>query len=277
MTAWFDQRRMVVLQCTVVLAAAALYAMLAPGNAGSLALLTVFVAATCAAVAGFAFSPICGALLFHLWDAPVDVVRILMLCSIANQIMTVCMMWHDIRWRRLAPFLLFGSAGVPLGVMFLVCTDTGPYIVGFGILLIGYSTIVLLRPPSRNPFSCQCAIARWGDRIIGLLGGVMGGLAATPGMPLVMWLAHRGGTKIEQRALFQPFILAMQCEAIATLALMTLVEPGSAPWNPGMLAFVPLSLLGTWCGVTLFRQLSDRQFGSITHIMLIVSGVALVL
>lgn len=44
-----------------------------------LPLMAVFIAALLSSVAGFAFSALCGALLFHLFNAPVEIVRVLLL------------------------------------------------------------------------------------------------------------------------------------------------------------------------------------------------------
>lgn len=46
-------------------------------------LAAVFVASTLSSIAGFAFSAICGAMLFHLLPRPVDIVQIMIVCSIA--------------------------------------------------------------------------------------------------------------------------------------------------------------------------------------------------
>ena len=53
------------------------------------AMLAVFVAALTSSIAGFAFSAICGAMLFHLLGDPVQVVEIMMICSIAGQALMV--------------------------------------------------------------------------------------------------------------------------------------------------------------------------------------------
>ncbi|MGE0226663.1 MAG: hypothetical protein AB7F35_21860, partial [Acetobacteraceae bacterium] len=71
--------------------------------AGIAPLLAVLVAASLSSLAGFAFSAISGALLFHLLHAPVTVVEIILLCSVANQMLSVLALWRDIVWRLLLP------------------------------------------------------------------------------------------------------------------------------------------------------------------------------
>lgn len=92
---------------SVVAVATSAFVILARGVAQSgWPIATVFVAAALSAVAGFAFSAICGALLFHLLGAPVDIVKILLMCSIANQALSIFMLRRDIVWRRLWPLIL---------------------------------------------------------------------------------------------------------------------------------------------------------------------------
>jgi uncharacterized membrane protein YfcA len=44
-----------------------------------------------------------------------------------------------------------------------------------------------------------------------------------------------------------------------------------------LVAFVPAALLGAWCGLRIFKSLSDRQFKFVVNALLIASGIGLVL
>src|SRR6516162_4358482 len=52
-------------------------------------LLAVLAASTVSSIAGFAFSALCGAMLFHLIDTPVHAVHVMIVCSIAMQMLSV--------------------------------------------------------------------------------------------------------------------------------------------------------------------------------------------
>jgi uncharacterized membrane protein YfcA len=43
------------------------------------------------------------------------------------------------------------------------------------------------------------------------------------------------------------------------------------------LLFIPASMVGTACGLALFRRLTDRQFGRAVNLMLLVAGLAMAL
>jgi len=76
----------------------------------------VFAASTVSSIAGFAFSALCGALLFHLMDSPVYAVQVMIVCSIAIQLLSVATLRRSIDWRSLPAYLAGGILGVPAGV-----------------------------------------------------------------------------------------------------------------------------------------------------------------
>jgi uncharacterized protein len=235
-------------------------------------LVAVFVASTVSSIAGFAFSALCGALLFHLMDSPVYAVNVMIVCSIAIQLLSVSAIWSSIDWRSLPIFLTGGVLGVPAGVYLLLHLQSGAYRNVIGVLLIAYGGYLLLRWPGRSlrmgPLSDACA---------GFLGGLTGGLAGFPGASVTIWCGLKGWDKARQRGVYQPFILGMQP---ITLIAIYLMRPASSTatqldWNT--LAFVPAALLGAWFGLRIFKRLSDRQFELVVNALLILSGIGLIL
>jgi uncharacterized membrane protein YfcA len=232
----------------------------------------VGIAALLSGIAGFAFSPICGAMLFQFRSDPVQVIQIMLVCSIANQTMSVWMLRREISARALVPFLLGGLVGVPSGVWLLLHLDAQVYEKGLGAVLLAYGGYMLFRPPI-----VLRAAPRAGDVLSGFLGGLAGGFAATPGAPVSIWCGMKGWDKLRQRAVFQPFILLMQLVALASIARMHphgMAHPGipAIAW-----ACVPAGLIGTWWALGCFRRLSDWQFATAINLLLIVSGLGLAL
>ena len=145
-------------------------------------LAAILVAATISSIAGFAFSALCGAVLFHLVDSPVHAVNVMIVCSIAIQLLSVATLWRSIDWRSLPVFLAGGILGVPAGVYLLLHLRIGVYRDIMGGLLIAYGGYLLLRRPIRplrtGPLWDACA---------GFLGGLTGGLAGFPGAFVTVW------------------------------------------------------------------------------------------
>ena len=235
-------------------------------------LIAVFAASTVSSIAGFAFSALCGALLFHLMDSPVYVVHVMLLCSIAIQLLSVASLWRAIDWRSLRVFLVGGFLGVPAGVYLLLHLPTGTYRNVIGGLLIIYGSYLLLRWPVRafrlGPLSDACA---------GFLGGITGGLAGFPGAFVTIWCSMKGWDKARQRGVYQPFILGMQPVTLIAIYLMRPSSPAQVQLDWKALAFVPAALLGAWFGLRIFKRLSDRQFELVVNTLLILSGVGLIL
>ncbi len=236
------------------------------------ALLIVLLAATLSSIAGFAFSAICGVMLLHVLHDPVQVVEIMMVCSIAIQSLSVALLWRDIDWSQLAIFLIGGPIGLPVGVGLLLHLDarTCRHVIG-GVLTV-YAAWVLLRPPMT---------VRWGGRgadiVVGFLGGITGGLAGFPGATVAAWCGLRGWDKRRQRGVYQPFILIMQLLALGLIQVMHPTGMRNAAISLGDVAFMPPALIGTIVGLTLFAGLSDRHFALTVNTLLLVSGLGLLL
>ncbi len=110
-----------------------------------LTLLSVFAGSLAAGLAGFAFSAISGAMLFH-WLAPVQVVPLLLACSITTQLLSITKLWGTMRWRQCTPYLVGGFVGIPVGVKLLQYFSPYAFAAGFGTFLVCYSGYMLLRP-----------------------------------------------------------------------------------------------------------------------------------
>jgi uncharacterized protein len=238
----------------------------------AVSLIAVFVASTISSIAGFAFSALCGALLFHLMDSPIYAVQVMITCSIAIQLLSVATLWRSIDWSSLPVFLVGGVIGVPAGVYLLLHLQTSAYRDVIGALLIAYGGYLLLRNPvsklRTGPFSDACA---------GFLGGLTGGLAGFPGASVTIWCGLKGWDKVRQRAVYQPFILSMQPVALIVIALMRPASASATQLDWKTLAFIPAALLGAWFGLRIFQRLTDRQFELTVNALLIVSGIGLIL
>ena len=162
-------------------------------------LIAVFAASTVLSIAGFAFSALCGALLSHLMDSPVYAVDVMIVCSIAIQILSVATLWRTIEWRSLRIFLIGGFLGVRAGVYLLLHLPSTTYRTVIGSLLIIYGSYLLLRPPERS-----LSLGRVSDVCAGILGGTPGGLAGFPGAFVTIWCGLKGWDKAHQRGVYQP-------------------------------------------------------------------------
>ena len=229
----------------------------------------VFFAAFASSIAGFAFSAICGAILFHLINDPLKVVQIMMVCSVGGQALMVWSLRRDIRWRALLIFVTGAAAGLPLGIYVLMNSRPVVYIHIVGGLLVIYAILMIFRKPvvlrRQHPAL---------DAIAGFLGGITGGAAAFPGAFVTIWCSFKGWTKERQRGVYQPYILIVQLFAIAAMAAVGQASLEHHAFNFCGVFYLPAMLLGSSCGFACFKWLNDRQFALAVNALLIASGTS---
>jgi uncharacterized membrane protein YfcA len=234
-------------------------------------MLAIFIAAIISGVAGFAFSAICGAMLFHLLPDPIAVVETMIVSSIAIQCMSVITLKNTLEPWHLSRFLAGGIVGLPIGIYLLTHISGSIYIKCMGVFLVGYGAYMLFRKPMVVGRG-RCA----GDYLAGFLGGITGGFAAFPGAFVTIWCGLKGLPKDQQRGVYQPFILIMQVLALAALFFVQSAHRSAQQIDPSTIAYIPAALLGTWCGIAIFRRLTDVQFAWSVNLLLVVSGLGLV-
>ena len=264
-----------------ILGGVALYAReLAPFGVSRSAMFAVLAAAAISSVAGFAFSALCGAVLVHLVESPVAAVRILLVCSIGMQFMSLWAVRREIDWTRLPRLLLGGVIGLPAGLWLLLHLGHGEYTRVLGALLLLYAGWMLLRKTDLRKTDLRKTDLRLGraGRLaipVGLVGGITGGMAALPGPFVTIWCSLQGWSKARQRGVTQPFILIMQLVSVAALYAAGGGSVNRLAPDLATFAYVPAALLGTAVGLSVFRRLSDRQFASVVNALLVASGLGM--
>ncbi len=199
---------------------------------------------------------------------PPVVAMLVLICSIAAQIQSLPTIWHAVEARRVLPIVLPGIVGVPAGAWLLGLLDPVWVRVGTGLLLLFYSTFLLLLRPRDS--------VEWGggaaDGAVGFGGGVLTGLIGLSGVLPTLWAAIRGWPKLESRTVFQSFNLT-----IGSLALAAHVWTGmlTVPVMHAALAALPATFVGTWLGVRAWYRVGERGFRRAILVLLAISGALL--
>lgn len=231
----------------------------------------VFLGGVVSGFSGFAFSAAAGAILLHVFE-PIAAVPLMMLCSIASQTMSLITVYRLIRWRELVPLLIGGIAGAAVAVPFLAAIEPRSFRVGFGICLAGYALYMLMRQRVGVPIP---AVRSAVHSAVGFIAGAVGGLTAMPGALVVVWCELRGLSKENQRALVQPFIMAIQVFAIGLLCF----QRGAIGLDlfQRLAVALPAVGLGTFIGASMFAKVNDRVFRYSALGIILASGCLLVL
>jgi uncharacterized membrane protein YfcA len=252
--------------CLAVVIVSALASTATAMSVGTMAV--VFVCSVISAVAGFAFSAIAGAVLFHIHTDPIRIVSVLLVSSLSGALYTVWSIRRSIDWRELGPYVIGGSIAVPPGVLLLLNTRADAYLPALGCFLFVYGAYALIGPPlsiRHNGLGVRF--------LVGFAGGLTGALAAFPAASMVIWCRARDMDKHRQLAIVQPFILLMQAMILGVLAVLRPVEKG-LPLD--LMQFVAPAILGAYGGLAIGRLLTSRQFNGFISALLLLSGLILV-
>jgi uncharacterized membrane protein YfcA len=233
-----------------------------------LLLLIVLVAASLSSVAGFAFGALAGPPLIFITGSALEAVQIMLVASIATQTYCVLQLRPSISLRALVPYLAGGFALMPLGVFLLLNTPLWIHSAALGLLLTAYGTYMVFRRPLQ--LKTDSLIGRIAA---GAVGGITGPTAAFPAPLVTVWCASLGLDKQQQRAIYQPYILAMQ---LAALALLATVSPATSVRATDLMFIVP-ALLGARIGLAIYNRLDLVQFNRVVTALLLVSGCMLAL
>ena len=229
-------------------------------------LAAIFAGAFVSGLAGFAFSAVAGALLLRLIE-PAETVSLLLVCSLGAQLVSMANLWRSINWREVLPLVAAGLAGIPIGTYVLMVLPAATFAAAFGIFLVGYSAVMLVRPVLA--IRCRSHIP---TLLSGFLGGVTGGAIAFPGAMPTIWCNMQGLAKERQRGLIQPFILIMQ---VATIAYFSGAGIMTSETLLVSLVCAPVVLVGTWLGLRVYHRFSDAEFRQLVLVVLLVCGAIL--
>jgi uncharacterized membrane protein YfcA len=190
-------------------------------------------------------------------------------CSVLGHVSTFPALWGVLHWRRAAPMLVAGIAGVPVGVLLLPFVSLATFKLGVGLVLAGYCGFMLFAAGRVK----LAAGGRGAEVAVGFGGGILGGLAALSGVLPTVWASLKGWPKDQRRVFFQAFNFTVLTAMLVTNALSGLVGLRT------VFAFAlaaPGTLLGAWLGLRAYRRLDDLGFDRIVLFVLLLSGLVLV-
>lgn len=201
--------------------------------------------------------------------SPVTAAPLTALCGVAGHIQSLPTIWRKERWPRLWPFLIGGLLGVPLGTMLLTQVQAQPLKLCVGAILIFYCawTAFVRQPP------IVTSGGRVADSGIGLIGGVLGGMASLSGPAPAIWAQLRGWNKDDQRGINQPLNMSILTLSLGSAAVAGLLDRTFLIW--AALA-VPTTLVGSRLGLKLYGRVDDSQFRQIILLLLTLSGITLI-
>jgi uncharacterized membrane protein YfcA len=237
------------------------------GTVLGLFLLATFIGGVTTGLAGFAMGLVVSGIWLHILT-PIQTAILIVGYGLLVQSYGIWKLRHALDWRKVAPFIIGGAIGVPIGAMLLAYINPAYLRTGVGVLLVLYSIYGLAKPALKP---VQGGVPA--DIGIGFLNGLLGGLTGLAGIIVTIWCQLRGWPKDLQRTVFQPVILAAFVLSAISLSIAGAV---TAETIKLYLYGLPLLLAGMWIGLRLYGHLDDAAFRKVILLLLLVSGLSLI-
>lgn len=230
-------------------------------------LASVFFGGIVSGLAGFAMGLVVSGIWLHILT-PAQTAALIVGYGVMVQSYSIWKLRHALNWRTVAPFIAGGVIGVPLGAALLTSINPNYLRTGVGVLLVAYSGFFLLRPTVHTIRTDIKA-----DFGVGIINGILGGMTGLAGPIITIWCQLRGWRKDEQRAIFQPVILAafvltatsLTVNGTITIDLLKIYAMG-----------LPFLAAGVWLGLKLYGHLDEMAFRKVILYLLLLSGVVLI-
>lgn len=218
-------------------------------------------------LSGFAFGLV--SMSFWAWTLdPRLAAALAVFGSLTGQIIAAVTVRRGFDLKRLAPFVLGGLLGLPLGLLLLPRLDVQLFKVLLGTLLLVWCPAMLLS--SQLPRITRGG--RLADGLVGAGGGLMGALGGFTGVLPTLWCTLRGLEKDAQRAIIQNFNLSMLAVTFASYVATGVISSATLPY---FAIVAPAMLIPSLLGARLYIGISEATFRKVVLSLLTGTGVAL--
>jgi hypothetical protein len=218
-------------------------------------------------LSGFAF----GMVSMSIWAWTIDprlAAAMAVFGSLTGQIIAAVTVRRGFDIKKLAPFILGGLLGLPIGLLLLPRLDVLMFKVLLGTLLVIACPAMLFS--SRLPRITGGG--RVADGLAGAGGGFMGAFGGFTGVLPTLWCTLRGLEKDSQRAIIQNFNLAMLAVTFASYIATGVVTSATLPY---FAIVAPAMLIPSLLGARLYIGISEASFRKVVLGLLTCTGVAL--
>ncbi len=220
-------------------------------------------------LSGFAFGMV--SMSFWVWFLdPVLASVLTVFGGLVGQLVALFRLRKAIKITTLAPYLMGGLCGIPLGVWLLPLLNADYFKLGLGLLLVIWSPLMLMS----NYIPPLNINNKYVDGSVGVIGGVMSGIGGFSGVIPTLWCSLRGMEKEAQRNIIQSFNLIILTATMAFYLVSGTVSPVMLPLFAVVL---PAMLIPTLFGIRLYHAISEKNFRRVVIGLLGISGVVMLL
>ena len=264
----FAERVRLPLLLVLTVAGLILYSQATDPSVGRLAVFAgIAVAGAISGISGLAFPLIAGPIFLLMYPAP-EAVALTAMCSLTGQLFSIALLWRVIAYEFRVPLIAAGLLGAPLGSALLCSFNPHCVRVVLGALIV----VSGLRRALRVQVGATRRPSLLSEVLVGLTGGITGGLVGASSVVPAIWCAACGFDKSRQRAVTQPYILAMQAASLVSLWAWGALDRDIVGHYADFLLPV---LVGIGLGVAGFRGLSSDAATRVVMGVVTASGLSL--
>jgi uncharacterized protein len=218
-------------------------------------------------LSGFAFGMVSTAI-WAWWLPPQLVAPMAVFGALTGQVIAAVTTRRALQWPRLAPLVLGGLAGMPVGLWLLPRLDTAWFQFFVGALLAVWCPLML----ASNRLPQWRLRHRGADALAGAAGGFTGAVGGFTGALPTLWCTLNNWPKDELRSVVQNFNLVMLAATFVAYVASGAIGRQHLPY----MAWVgPVLLIPVLAGARLYTGISPEAFRRLVLVLLAASGVAL--
>lgn len=173
---------------------------------------------------------------------------------------------HYVRWRMMGIIVLFNVIASFIAIEYMSSLSNETLKRCLGVVLILIALYYLWGKNKAN----KLFLSRWAQGIIGTISGIMGGMFAMPGPPVVLYCISSIDNKRE-------YVVTLQAFSVIFNIFYTLFRAKVGFYSESTLLWWGAGLIGLMIGTSLGSRCSERisnqRLKQIVYIMMILSGI----
>jgi uncharacterized membrane protein YfcA len=227
--------------------------------------LTLIAASLLRAFTGFGFA-LAAVPVLSLFVLPTEAVVLACALTLFANLSSLHSYRNDYPLRGVLPLAAMSVCGTAFGVTLLSGFSVAEFQLWIGIgVLAACVLLTLYHPRPRRPGAAETAV-------VGLLSGVMNGVFAIPGPPVIIYAMATEPEPHRSRALLMWFFMLSAVIALVTFAVAGYVTQ-RALWL--FLLATPAMLIGDKVGITLFRRHGGAIYRRLALVLLYLIGISI--
>ncbi|WP_170006544.1 sulfite exporter TauE/SafE family protein [Bacillus fonticola] len=214
---------------------------------------------------GFGFSIMATPFLLLLFE-PREAVQINLVLSLVISLALISRIRKEIDFGIMKRFIIGSLIGVPVGIFIFLSVDADVLKLGVSVLILFLTVLLILNFRVKQTY--------FGDRVVGVLSGVLTTSIGMPGPPLLLYFAVTDTKKEVLRATTLAFYLFIYAVSLVTQLVFS--GTSGTVWVSSGLA-LPIVVVGLMLGQNLYKRINQRMFRLFTYVILLFTGVYLLI